>query len=255
MKDDLKDWLNLVSTQRKSVYILNYFTCLQLLQISNELYCLITDPDHQINKKILLLLMSISPDLTIENIKNVTSSPEAKKICSASNSSLPLSSENYVFNDLDEIDLPTEVDMLSDEERTLYLSFTQDNDDFNPYMILTAIRRFGLDEERILDFCADSNTIQAFGNDPVSTTHNDDHQESRIDITNPTVQELIRCNFSESSAIDAVSKCGEEIEDCMDYLVEQTLKDNSNERTSEDNVDLNIVANSNRPQSSNISSQ
>ena len=253
MKDDLKDWLDLVSTQRKSVYVLNYFTCLQLLQISNELYCLISDPDYKIDKKILLLLMSISPDLTIEDIISVTSSPEAKSICSTSKSSFSLPNEKEEFIDANEMDLTTEVDKLSDEAKELYLSLISDG--FNPYMVLTAIRRFGVDEDDILDFCSDPNNIQAFGSDPDSTTHNDDCQGSKIDITNPTVQKIMGCDYSESSAIDAVSKCGESIEDCLEYLADQTLNEMSNEQTSEDTNGLSRDANSDKPQPSNISSQ
>ena len=249
MRSDLETWSINVSTQRKIFYVLNYFTCLQLLLISNELYHLITDHNRQVNKEIFLLLMSISPDLTIEDIKNVTSSPEAKSMCSGNTQHFPDYSEN--FQVMDEATLHTEVDKLNDEEKDLYKTFTKEHL-LNPSMVLAAIRKFGSNEEKIEDFCYDPNIKKNFEATPDRNKGDDDRKEVKVDVNNPTVQELIKYHYSESLAIDAVKVCGEDIPNCLEHCADQTL--NKTYEISDDAVDSYSDGNRYKIQPSNTSS-
>lgn len=248
MKTDLKNWLDYVSAQRKSVYVLNHFTCLQLLQISNELYGLINDCEHQISKEIFLLLMNISPDLKIEDIKKVTASTEAKSMCSS----------HKIFSDNSEefssMDLPTEVNKLNDEAKKLFSEYTKEGD-FNPFMVLTAIHKFGSDEDEIIDFCTDADNIRLFRNVSSNGKGKDDDKEIKIDVNNPTVQELIKCTYSESLAIDAVKECGEDIASCLEYLADRTLNEADEDETYKGNDALNSEVINYKSQHSNSSSE
>ena len=252
MKDDLHTWSIKVFTQRKTLYVLNYFTSLQLLQISNELYRLIIDQDRQVNKKIFLLLMSISPDLTTEDIKNVTSSTEAKSMCSGNTPHFSDGSEN--FQAMDETTLLREVDKLTDEEKELYRTFTEDYS-FNASMVLTAIRRFGSNEDEIENFCSDPEISRQFGSTPFRSEVEDGHKTEKVDVNNVNVQELInKYEYSESLAIAAVKKHGEDIPSCLDYCADQTLNETFKDKTSDDTGDLYSDCNIYKTHSSNASS-
>lgn len=250
MKDHLQNWLNKVSVLRTKLYELNYFTCLQLLQISNEFYHLISNPDYQLSKDTLLLLMSISSDLTIEDVKSVTSTTEAQSMIEASRLSSECSEE---FVDTSEIDIDTETSKLTDEQKKLFSTYSGKEYGFNPSMVLTAIHKFGPNEIEIEDWCLDPKNIRKFGTTPDSKKAKIDHKV-KIDVNNETVQELIRCDYSESLAIQAVEQCGEDIAICLEYLIDQRLDKISKDVTSEDQVSSYSDANIYKAQQPNLSS-
>ena len=191
MKAKLQDWLANVSKLRKKLYALNYFTCLQLQKISCEFYQLIDNPEYQINKEVFLLLMSISPDLTIEHVKEVMSSAEAQAISLKSfNAPLP-SAQGDSFHVVGEVHI--EVEKLSEEEKEIYDTLITEYE-YDPRLVLTALHHNGCDEEKI-----------------------------EIDASNSTVKELIDMDFSEALAIEAVKKFGEDLDDCLDYCSTEYL--------------------------------
>ena len=223
MKKDLQNWQANVSSSRKTLYALNYFTCLQLLRISSELYHLITNPNHEVNHEMLLLLMSLSPNLTAKEIKQVTSKAEAQSIALRSLPSLtPPTDHNESSYFMNEIDVPGEIEKLNEEEKEIYFSSVQDYE-FNPQMVLAAIHQFGSDEEEVLQWCFDPKNAEAFKSKPIITEDSVEHKPE-IDISNTTVQELIDLEFSELLSIEAVNTCGEDLDKCLDYCTKSTAE-------------------------------
>ncbi|XP_065899490.1 E3 ubiquitin-protein ligase rnf213-alpha-like isoform X3 [Dysidea avara] len=220
MKRELQDWLTNVSSLRKRLYALNYFTCLQLLKISCEFYQLINNPEHHINKEIFLLLLSVSPDLTVESVKQVMSSTEAQTIALKSVCFNPLpSTQDETFYIIGEIDV--EVENLSEEEKEIFTSVTTDFE-YDPHLVLTALRHKGCDEEAVIDWCMDNAKMYEIK----STSDNlpvNKPESIEIDSSNSTVKELVDLEFSEAVAIEAVKACGEDIGKCLDYCSTQIL--------------------------------
>ena len=222
MKRDLQTWLAKVSSFRMKLYALNYFTCLQLLRISNEFYHLINNPNYEINNEILLLLMGLSPDLTVEKIKEVTSTDEAQSIAFKSLPSFTPPDHNESNYDIDEIDIPGEVQKLTEREQEIYSSCTEEYE-YNPRMVLAAIRQFGSSENKILEWCFDPRNAEMYETDAIVNEDSIELSVSEIDISNTTVQELVDLEFSEDLAIEAVKTCGEDVTKCYDYCNKQTL--------------------------------
>ena len=224
MKTDLQNWLTKVSSLRTKLYSLNYFTCLQLLRISNEFYSLINNHNHEISNEIFLLLMALSPNLTVEEIKEVTSTTEAQSIAFRSfpTFSPPDHEESHYV--MDESDVPEEVDKLNEAQKEIYFSVVQDYG-FNEQLVLSAIHQYGSNEEDVLKYCFDPTDAQMFESKPV-VSEDEDFAEptvSEVDITNAIVQELINLDFEETLAIEAVKKCGEDLTKCFEYCSNQTL--------------------------------
>ena len=227
MKKELQDWLNNVSSLRKRLYALNYFTCLQLLKISREFYHLINNSDHQINKEVFLLLMSISPDLTIEDVKKVMSSTEAQAIALKSfNAPLP-STQDDSFCIIGEVDV--EVEKLSEEEKEIFTTATATYE-YDPRLVLAALHHKGCDEDAVIEWCMDNDKLYEAkpptGNPPIVEQEN-----IAIDASNSTVKELVGMDFSEALAIEAVKICGEDIEKCIDHCSTQILDKSFSEST------------------------
>ena len=224
MKKDLQKWLTKVSSLRTKLYSLNYFTCLQLLRISNEFYSLINNRNHEISNEIFLLLMSLSPNLTVEKIKEVTSTTEAQSIAYRSLPTFtpPDREESHYF--IDEGDVQGEVDRLNEAEKEIFFSAVEEFE-FNPQLVLLAIHRYGSNGEDVLKWCFDQNNVQTFENKPVIIKDEDfaEPTTSVVDITNPVVQELINdLEFEESLAMEAVKKCGEDLTKCLEFCSKQT---------------------------------
>jgi len=221
MKKDLQNWLKNVSSLRKRFYTLNYFTCLQLLRISKEFYCLINNCNHEVNNEILLLLMSLSPELTVEKIREVTSTAEAQSIAFKS---LPSFSPDYDESCciIDEVDIPTEIEKLSEGEKEIFFSSVQDYN-FDPGLVLAAIRQYGSNEDEVLNWCFDPKNVKMFESKPVVCEESVQLNISEIDINNTTVQELVELEFSESLSIEAVKSYGEDLTKCLEYCSNQTL--------------------------------
>ena len=219
LKKELLDWLANVSNLRKRLYALNYFTCLQLLKISREFYHLINNSDNQINKEVFLLLISISPDLTIEHVKEVMSSTEAQGIALKSfNATLP-SAQDEGFCIIDEVDV--EVEKLSEEEKEIFTTATTIYE-YNPRLVLAALHHKGCDEDAVIEWCMDNNKM--YEAKPIVNNSSIVEQEKiEIDATNPTVKELMDMDFSEALAIEAVEICGEDIERCIDHCSSKIL--------------------------------
>ena len=118
MKKDLQKWLDEVSNLRAKYYALNYFTCLQLLRINREFYDLMNNPDHQISREIFLLLLSLSSDLTIADIKEVVCAAKHHLISSKS-APLSLGIGDNISN-IDEGSILKEIEKLSTEEKEIY---------------------------------------------------------------------------------------------------------------------------------------
>ena len=240
LKAGLQEWVNRVSILRAKLYALNYFTCLQLLKISKEFYYLINNPNHEISNEILLLLMSLSPNLTVEKIKEVTSTDEAQSIAlrSLPSSTPPDHSVSYCV--MDEVDMPREIEKLNEEERELHSSITQEYG-FNPQMVLSAIRQFGSNEDAVLKWCFDPKNSEMFKNKPVGNEDSNKDSITEIDISNATVQELVDLSFSESLSIEAVKSCGEDFTKCFDYCSQWTAKNASYNDDTQDEISENIL--------------
>jgi len=226
LKKELQDWLANVSSLRKRLYALNYFTCLQLLKISREFYHLINNSDYQINKEVFLLLMSVSSDLTIEHVKEVMSSTEAQGIALKSfNATLP-SAQDEGFC-IDEVDV--EVDKLSEEEKDIFTTATTVYE-YNPRLVLAALHHNDCDEDAVIEWCMDNNKL--YEAKPIADNSPIVEQEKiEIDVTNSTVKELIDMDFSEALAIEAVEICGEDIERCIDHCSTKILDKSFSETT------------------------
>ena len=225
MKKDYQKWLNKVSSLRTNLYALNYFTCLQLLRISSEFYYLINSPNHEINNEIFLLLMSLSPNLTVDDIKRVTSTTEAQSIALRSLPTFtPPSHGDESHLVVDAVDVPGEIDRLNEAEKELYFSSVNEYG-FNPQMVLSAIHQCGSNEDDVLNWCFNPRNAEMFEGKPKPSVSKDPVKptESKVDITNPVVQELIDLEFPESMAIEAVKMCGEDLTRCYDYCNNQTL--------------------------------
>ena len=222
MKKHLKHWLEKVSILRKRLYALNYFTCLQLLRISNEFHCLINNPNHEISNEIFMLLMSLSPNLTVEKIKEVTSTAEAQEIALRSLPSFTPPDHSESFCDMDEADVPEEIDKLNEAEKEIYFKSVQDYD-FNPRMVLAAIHQYGSNEGEVIDWCFDPKNEEMFESNPGVSEGSVELNVSEVDITNTVVQELVELEFLESLAIEAVQKCGEDLSKCLEYCSNETL--------------------------------
>ena len=196
--------------------------------------------------------MSISPNLTTEHIKNVTSSTVAKSMCSGNTQHFSESGEN--FQAMDETTLLEEVDKLTDEEKDVYKTFT-DEYEFNASMVLTAICKFGLNEDDIENFCSDPKITKQFGTTHFRNKGDDDRKKVKVDVNNVNVQEIINTyDYSESLAIAAVKACGADIPNCLEYLANQTLNETYKDKTSDDTGDLYSDCNVYKAQSSNTSS-
>lgn len=224
MKKDLQDWLVKVSNLRKEYYAMNYFTCLQLLRINGEFCNLIIDPNHQISREVFCLLLSISPNLTIVDIKNIVRTTKCQLI---SSKSMPLM--------LDEVDIHGEVAKLTEEEKEVYDAALKDYE-FEPCMILAAIRKCGPIEDDVVDWCFDPENRKMFENTSI-----DEHEleESQIDSNNATVQELMDLDYPEALSIEAVRHCGNELIQCMEYCSNRQLAD-SDSADDTDTHDTNI---------------
>ena len=245
LKDELKiglqDWVNRVSILRAELYALNYFTCLQLLKISKEFYCLINNPNHEISNEILLLLMSLAPDLTVEKIKEVTSTDEAQSIALKSLPSFTPPDHTVSYCVMDEVDIPGEIEKLNEEDKELYSSIIEDYG-FNPQMVLAAIRQFGSNEDVVLKWCFDPKNAEMFKSKPgVNEDSSTSLSTSVIDISNTTVQELVDLKFSESLSIEAVKSCGEDFTKCFDYCSQWTAKNASFNDDTQDEISDNIL--------------
>ena len=218
MKRDLQNWLSEVSSLRTKLYALNYFTCLQLLKISNEFYCLINNPNHEISGDIFMLLMSLSPNLTVEKVKGVTSTADAQSIAFRSLPSFSPDDHDKSHCSMDELDMPEEIGKLNETQKAIYFNSVQEYD-FTPQMVLTAIHQCGSDENEVVEWCLDPQNASMFESNPIDNEGSEKPSISKvdIDITNPTVQELIDVEFSESLAIEAVRMCGNNVTKCLDY--------------------------------------
>ena len=234
MKRDYQKWLSKVSSLRANLYALNYFTCLQLLKISNEFHCLITNPNHEVSSEILLLLMSLSPTLTVDDIKAVTSTTEAQSIALRSLPILTPPDYDESHCVVDAVDIPGELNRLNEAEKELYLLLVNDYE-FNPQMVLSAIHQFGSNEDDVLNWCF--NSTEMFES-PDTTGESTKPSTSEVDITNPVVQELVDLEFSESMAIKAVEICGEDLTKCYDYCNNQTLMTSSAVMSDDAQVEL-----------------
>ena len=245
LKSDLQNWREKVSSLRKKLYALNYFTCLQLLRISNEFHCLINNPNHEISNEIFMLLMSLSPNLTVEKINKVTSTAEAREIAFRSLPSFTLPDHSESFSAMDEADVPEEVDKLNEAQKEIYVKCVQEYE-FNPRMVLAAIHLYGSNEGEVIDWCFDPNNQVMFESNPVVSEESIKLNIPEVDITNTTVQELVSLEFSESLAIEAVQKCGDDLSKCMDYCSNETLDRSAifNDDTQEEIPD-NILLDSN----------
>ena len=224
MKRDYQNWLNKVSCSRTDLYALNYFTCLQLLRISKEFHCLINNPNHEVSSEILSLLMSLSPNLTVDDIKAVTSTTEAQSIALRSLPSFTPPDHNESHPVMDAADVPVEVDRLNEAEKELYL-FSVNEYDFNPQMVLSAIHQCGSNEDDVLNWCMDPKNTAMFERKPKPDNNEEPAKptKSKVDITNPVIQELIGLEYPESLAIEAVKMCGEDATKCYDYCNNKTL--------------------------------
>ena len=239
MKRDYQKWLNKVSSLRKNLYALNYFTCLQLLRISNEFHCLINNPNHEVSSKILLLLMSLSPTLTVDDIKAVTSTTEAHSIALRSLPTFTPPDRDESHRVMEVADVPGEIDRLNEAEKKIYLSSVNEYG-FNPQMVLLAIHQYGSNEDDVLNWCFDPKNAEMFESKPKPDVIEEPAKptNSKVDITNPVVQELIGLEFSESMAIEAVKKCGEDLTKCYDYCNNQTLLTSSTVMSNDAQVEL-----------------
>ena len=239
MKRDYQKWLNKVSSLRKNLYALNYFTCLQLLRISNEFHCLINNPNHEVSSEILLLLMSLSPTLTVDDIKAVTSTTEAHSIALRSLPTFTPPDRDESHCVMEAADVPGEIDRLNEAEKKIYLLSVNEYG-FNPRMVLLAIRQYGSNEDDVLNWCFDPKNAEMFESKPKPDVIEEPAKptNSKVDITNPVVQELIGLEFSESMAIEAVKKCGEDLTKCYDYCNNQTLLTSSAVMSDDAQVEL-----------------
>lgn len=217
MKEDLQDWLIKVSSFRTEYYALNYFTCLQLLRINREFYDLVNSNDHQISREVFVLLMSISPDLTIMKVKEVVSTAKCQLVTPKRiNSSTDHDDSTYI---IDEVDIAGEVAKLTEEEKEVYHS-SIDGYDFEPCMVMAAIHKCGANEDAVATWCFDPENQRMFRNATKGRSSNADKQ---VDINNAIVQELIDMKFPEALSIEAVKCCGEDLVKCMDYCSNQIL--------------------------------
>jgi len=210
LKNDLQEWIATVSDLRKRIYPLNYFTCLQLLRISGEFYDLVNNSEYQLSKEVLLLLMSISPDLTVEDIQSVMSSSDTHHLVSKSiNISPSFSTQNEHSFGVGEVE--TELQKLSEEENQIFSTVTTIHE-YKPELVLAALRYHGADadEDNVVDWC--------FHN---SCTEDECISEApKVDENNLTVKELIEYNFPRNLAIKAVEEFGEDVAKCMDYCTD-----------------------------------
>ena len=221
MKRDYQKWLNKVSNLRTHLYSLNYFTCLQLLRISNEFHCLINNPNHEVSNEILLLLMSLSPYLTMDDIKAVTSTVGAQSI--ALRSLLPDHGVSHPI--IEAVDVPGVINRLNEAEKELYFLAVNEFA-FNPGIVLSAIHQCGSNEDDVLSWCMDPKNTVMFERKPKPHASEEPAKKLtkfKVDITNPVVQEIIDLDFRESIAIEAVKMCGEDLTKCFDYCCNQML--------------------------------
>lgn len=182
MKTDLRIWLLKVSTLRTKLYALNYFSSLQLLRISKEFYCLINNPSHEISNQVLLLLMSLSCELTVAEIKKVTSTSDAQSIALRNKISITSPDCDDSFYIMDEIDIPQELKKFNEAEKKIYHLCIQDYG-FDEQMVIAAIRLHGSNEDKVLKWCFNPVNAQNFESDPIV---NEDTQKVEVDISNAT---------------------------------------------------------------------
>ena len=217
MKKVYLNWLNKVSSLRTDFYALNYFTCLQLLRISKELYYLINNPNHEVSSEIFLLLMSLSPNLTVDDIKAVTSTTEAQSIALRSLPSLTPPDHDESHPVMEAANVPMEIDGLNEAEKNLYL---------------LSVKKYGLNPQMVLSLMLERKPKPDASKEPAKPTL------SKVDITNPVVQELIDLQYSKSLAIEAVKMCGEDIIKCCDYCNNKILLASSTMMSDDAHVEM-----------------
>ena len=227
MKKELQNWLAYVTMQRNKFYVLNYFTCLQLLKISEEFFQMINYPDYEINKEILLLLMSISSELKIEDVKKVMSSTEAQEIALKSLNAPPTSSQDESYF-VSRGDIDAEVEKLSEEAREIFNNAVAMN--YSKRLVLEALRHNGCeDEDNVIEWCMDNDKAYAATALPVG-----DPEEPKIDASHKIVKELVDdLRYPVGLAIEAVKECGEELDDCIGYCASKDLAKSVSECTND----------------------
>ena len=241
MKRDLQNWLDKISRLRTQHYALNYFTCLQLLRINREFYDLMKNPDHQISRKVFLLLLSLSSDLTIADIKDVVCTDKFHLISSKS-VTLSLNNVDNVYN-MDKDSILKEIENLTEEEKEVYDSCIEY--EFEPLMVLEAIRKCGCNEDDVAEWCFNPANKKMFENTSKGEYSNPELSEAQIDTSNATVQELIDMKFPEDLCIEAVKQYGEDLEQCMEYCTNQAESDSgsiSDTDRDDENISLEPVA-------------
>ena len=221
MSKDLQEWQDQGLRLRKQLYAMNYFTCLQLFRISKEFVCLVNSPDHEVEDEILLLLMSLSQNLTVKKIKEITSTDEVKRMIKRNMSASKRSDnkENHCIIDLESIQENVQLD---DAEKAIFLSCVNDYF-FNPKLVLAAISLFKSDKEKVIKWCMDDSNMHNFDNEAVISEDSIKLNMPEIDRNDATVQELVALDYSESLSIEAVKTCGKGLVQCINYCIQQTL--------------------------------
>jgi len=225
MKDDLKKWDKNVIYSRKRLYSLNYFTCMQLLNISRELSHMADNPQCVISKETFLLLMSISPNLTVADIEYFVSSNDVKSILkkgiSLQNPTDGDDTELYI-HDLDDVEGAVEI--LNEEKKKLYYQL-KNVMKFDSRVVLTALRKHGTDKKAAEWWCVEHEKY--FDNSSASFSVKVNKPE--ISVKHPTVAHLIQTGYPRHAAIKAVQKHGRDVKSCMDFCNTLNLHTNSSE--------------------------
>ena len=241
MKINLRKWLDKVSQLRTQYYALNYFTCLQLLRINREFFDLMNNSNHKIRKEVFLLLLSLSSKLTTADIKEIVYITKCN-LASSQSMNMPMSLDNddsvHIMN---EEDIPGEVAKLSEEEKEVYVACTEGYE-FEPQMVLEAIRKCGSNEQDVAKWCFDPENKKMLEN--TSKGEHSDHElnEPQIDSNNATVRELIDLEYSEDLSIEAVKNCGEDLIQCIEYCTKNLVAELDKVCISDSNSDDNSIS-------------
>jgi len=213
MRSDKDAWLKSVRGHRQCLYNLNYFTCLQLLNLSGEFYLMIKDSEYQIGKDNFLLLLGISPELTIETIKQVTKGKQSFIL-----EHNPVVS--FILADKEEEEVATIEKNLSKEEKDAYENAKAFK--FNNLFALEAILQNKSNLDDVVNWCYENESkFDIFIREKPKKTSKPKAQE--IDSNNSTVQQLLILKYPKSIAINAVEECGEDIAKCINYCNSQLL--------------------------------
>jgi hypothetical protein len=141
MEGALEDWENEVKESRRQFYALNYYTTRQLLKIRKELSLFRQNPHRQISPEVLVLLQSISPAVTSEDVQSTLMESEIPPGATESDlKSLPPPPPSSSSSGIEKLQATEQT--LTDAQKAILTNLTE-YQDYSRSLVLKAFEKCG----------------------------------------------------------------------------------------------------------------